>query len=392
MVLCRIPELVSLFEDGINMDHPERKRTEEALLEANRALEAQAALLQSRKELLKIFVKNVPAGVAMFDRHMRYLQVSDRWCHDYSIDSSQVLGRSHYDLFPDVPQHWKDVHRRGLEGETLQADEDRWEREDGTTKWVRWEIRPWKTSSGDVGGILIFAEDITQRKQLEESVTEMSHKLIESQEQERARIARELHDDIGQRLALLTVELELLQQSNPDLQVEVRNRIGELQKQTSEIAQDVQSLSHELHSSKLEYLGLTVAMKSLCREFGEQHKVEIDFQSHDLPSSVPQDISLCLFRVLQEALQNSAKHSGAGHVEVRLWGTSDEIDLTVQDSGMGFDSQAAKESPGLGLISMQERIKLMKGRLSIESQPSSGTTIRACVPLSTGSDAMRLAG
>ena len=139
---------------GANMDVTERKRTEEALLEVNRALEAQAALLQSREDLLKIFVKNVPAGVAMLDREFRYLQVSDRWCADYGIDSSEALGRSHYELFSDVPERWKEMHRRALAGETLRADEDRWEREGGTTTWVRWEIRPWRTPSGIVGGDL----------------------------------------------------------------------------------------------------------------------------------------------------------------------------------------------------------------------------------------------
>jgi PAS domain S-box-containing protein len=377
---------------GANMDVTERKRTEEALLEVNRNLEAQAALLQSREELLKIFVKNVSAGVAMLDRDMRYLQVSDRWCADYSVASSQALGRSHYELFPDIPQRWKEMHRRALEGETLRADEDRWDREDGTTAWVRWEIRPWRTPSGIVGGILIFAEDITHRKKMEEAISGMSRKLIESQEQERARIGRELHDDIGQRLALLTVELGHLQRTSPESPVEVRTRLGELQKRTTEIATDIQSLSHELHSSRLEYLGLAVAMRSFCREFGEQQKVEIDFQSHDLPSPVPADISLCLYRVLQEALHNSAKHSGVRHLEVRLWGTSDQIRLTVRDSGVGFDSEAAKESRGLGLISMQERVKLVNGTLSIESQPKRGTTIHACVPLRSGSDSMRAAG
>jgi PAS domain S-box-containing protein len=377
---------------GANMDVTRRKRTEEALLEVNRNLERQAALLQSREELLKTFVKSVPAGVAMLDREMRYIQVSDRFCADYSVTSSQVIGRSHYELFPDIPQRWKEMHRRALEGETLRADEDRWDREGGTTAWCRWEIRPWRTPSGIVGGILIFAEDITHRKQMEEAISGMSRKLIESQEQERVRIGRELHDDIGQRLALLTVELEHLQRTSPELPVEVRTRLGELQKQTTEIATDIQSLSHELHSSKLEYLGLAVAMRSFCREFGEQQKVEIDFQSHDLPSPVPPDTSLCLYRVLQEALHNSAKHSGVRHLEVRLWGTSDQIHLTVRDSGVGFDSEAAKASRGLGLISMQERVKLVNGTLSIESQPKRGTTICARVPLSTGSDSMRAAG
>ena len=125
---------------------------------------------------------------------MRYLQVSDRWCADYGVACSQVLGRSHWELFPDIPQRWKEMHRRALEGETLRADEDRWDREGGTTAWVRWEIRPWRTASGVVGGILIFAEDITRRKQMEEAISGVSGRLIEAQERARDRIARELHD------------------------------------------------------------------------------------------------------------------------------------------------------------------------------------------------------
>ena len=173
---------------GVNTETTERKRAEQALLELNHVLEAQRALLQSREELLKIFVKNVPAGVAMFDRDMRYLQVSDRWCADYSVDSSQILGRSHYEVFPDVPEHWKEVHRRGLDGETLRADEDRWNREGSTTVWVRWEVRPWRTPDGIIGGILILAEDITHRKQMEDTLSGMNQKLIQSEEKERARI------------------------------------------------------------------------------------------------------------------------------------------------------------------------------------------------------------
>jgi PAS domain S-box-containing protein len=377
---------------GVNIDITERKRTEEALREVNHNLETQAALLQSREELLRIFVKSVPAGVAMLDRDMRYIQVSDRWCADYSVDSTQVLGHSHYELFPDIPQRWKEMHRRALEGETLRADEDSWNRESGTTQWIRWEIHPWRTSGGIIGGILIFAEDITRRKQMEEALSGVSRRLIESQEQERVRIGRELHDDIVQRLALLSVQLEQVQQNSPDLHVEVRKRLGEIRKHSMEIATDIQSLSHELHSSKLEYLGMAVAMRSFCREFGELQKVEIDFKSHDLPSPVPPDVSLCLYRVLQEALHNSAKHSGVGHLEVRLWGASHQIHLTVRDSGVGFDSEAAMKSRGLGLISMQERMKLVNGTLSIESQPNRGTTINARVPFSAESDSMRAAG
>jgi PAS domain S-box-containing protein len=500
---------------GVNMDVTERKLADEARLEVNRTLEAQAALLQSREELLKIFVENVPAAVAMLDRDMRYLQVSNRWCTDYLRGRTQILGRSHYDIFPDMPERWKEVHRRGLQGETLRADEDRWDGQDGP-HWARWEVRPWKTPDGTVGGILILAEDITRRKQMEEALREgedklrllldstaeaiygidlehrctfcnpaclrtlgyehvdevlgknmhnlihhtradrtllpveecrvhrvartgegvhaedevlwrasgtsfpveywsypqrkgqeivgavvafiditerklaeatlasVSRKLIEAQDQERTRIGRELHDDIGQRLALVAVQMQQLHE-DPLVLPEVRSRTGEVHKQISEIATDIQSLSHELHSAKLQYLGIAAAMRGFCREFGEQQKVEVSFQAHDLPSPLSPDISLCFFRVLQEALHNSAKHSGVMHFEVRLWGTSDEIHLTIEDSGAGFDREAAKESRGLGLISMEERLKLLNGTLAIESLPKRGTTIHARVPLGSGS-------
>jgi PAS domain S-box-containing protein len=316
---------------------------------------------------------------------MRYLQASDRWCADYSVESSQILGRSQYDIVPDMPEGWKEVHRRGFEGETLRADEERWDRKDGTTLWVRWEVRPWKTSNGSIGGLLILAEDITHRKQMQDELSTMSRKLIEAQEQERARIGRELHDDINQRLAVLGIKLKQMQ-DNP---AEVGSRLQELRKQTTEISNDVQALSRELHSSKLEYLGIVAAMRSFCKEFGDQQGMEVDFGSHDLPSPLPSpEISLTLFRVLQEALHNAAKHSGVSHFEVQLWGRPGEIDLTVSDSGAGFDTQATKEGRGLGLTSMQERLKSVGGELCIESQPQRGTTIHARVPLSSGSDSV----
>jgi len=161
----------------------------------------------------------------------------------------------------------------------------------------------------------------------------LSRRLIGAQEQERTRIARELHDDIGQRLALLTVELGQLPQDSPDLPAEVGGRIDELRKQASEIAADVQSLSHELHSSKLEYLGIVTAMRGFCREFSVQQNVEIAFAHDAISRMVPSDISLCLFRVLQEALHNAVKYSGVRHFDAQLRASSDAIDLTVRDSG-----------------------------------------------------------
>jgi PAS domain S-box-containing protein len=270
--------------------------------------------------------------------------------------------------------------------------EYRLRRHDGQHRWLLDVGVPRFNTDGSFAGYIGSGVDVTDRKLAEVALSNVSRRLIEAQEQERTRIARELHDDIGQRLALLTIELERFQENFPDLPAEGRSRMGELQKQSTEIATDIQNLSHELHSAKLEYLGIAAAMRGFCEEFGEQQKVEIDFQTHDLPIPLSPDISLCLFRVLQEALHNSAKHSGVRHVKVQLWGASDEIHLAVSDSGAGFDSKAAKESRGLGLISMEERLKLVKGTLSIESQPKRGTTIHARVALSSGSDSMRAAG
>jgi signal transduction histidine kinase len=183
--------------------------------------------------------------------------------------------------------------------------------------------------------------DITERKLAEAALANVSRRLIEAQEQERSRIARELHDDIGQRLAQLAIKLAQLQQSPPNSS-ELRSRIVELQKQTSEIAADIQSLSHELHSSRLQYLGIAAAIRGFCREFGEQQKVEVDFKIHDLPIPLSPDISLCFFRVPQEALHNSAKHSG--------YGTSK---LNCGERRMRFISRLA--TPALALTSMRQR-------------------------------------
>jgi len=359
-----------------------------ALRNINQLLIKQTAALQARENLLKIFVKNVPVGVAMLDREMRYVQVSDRWCADYALNRSEVLGHSHYEVFPDVPDRWKEIHRRSLAGETFRAEEDRWERNNGSTTWVRWEVRPWRNVDGDPGGILIFVEDITPRKQIEEALSGMSRKLIESQEQERARIARELHDDINQRLALLAVELD--QWSRNPAKGEVPSHVEEIKDRIIEISRDVQALSHQLHSSKLEYLGLATAAKSFCREVSQTHNVRVNFTENGVPRHLPEEVSVCLFRVLQEALQNAVKYSGADHFEVRLCGTTGEIRLIVRDSGAGFDMSHPANNQGLGLVSMRERVSLVKGTIVIKSKPMAGTEITVHVPADAGARANEL--
>jgi signal transduction histidine kinase len=260
--------------------------------------------------------------------------------------------------------------------------EKRYLRKDGTRVWGRLSISLLKSVDRADPLVFAFVEGITKRKLAEEALSGVTRRLIETQEQERARIGRDLHDDIGQRLALLAVELQQIKQAPPDSAVEVSRRMDELWKQAAEISNDVQALSHELRSAKLEYLGLVAAMRIFCEEFAERQRMEIEFKSHDLPSPWPtSEISLSLFRVLQEALHNASKHSGVRHFKVELWGTPGEVHLTVRDSGAGFDLEAALKGRGTGLISMKERLKLVNGELSVESRPERGTTIRARVPI-----------
>ena len=215
----------------------------------------------------------------------------------------------------------------------------------------------------------------------DEALSAVNRRLIETQERERARIARELHDDISQRLALLTIGMEEIRRDTGPAASELRQRLDGLCQQVGEIASDLHALAYRLHSSKLEYIGLVAAMRSFCRESSRQQGVDIDFTHSKVPSEVSQDVSLTLFRVLQESLHNAAKHSGVRNFTVQLLGNPREIALHVSDSGAGFDPKAAENQTGLGLISMRERISLVDGTISIASRPNGGTTIAARVPL-----------
>jgi signal transduction histidine kinase len=240
--------------------------------------------------------------------------------------------------------------------------------------------------------VIGMVADITDLKRTEEALSEMSQKLIGAQEQERSRLARELHDDINQQIALLGINLGSLRQNSPTWPEELREQTAKANKQLQEIGKNIQALSHRLHSPKLEYLGLAVAAASFCREFSDQQKVEITFHSENVPKELQPGISVCLYRVLQEALQNAAKHSGSRRFQVSLRSEGNDIELTVHDSGIGFEPKEAIKGQGLGLISMQERLKLVDGHLSLDSKPQQGTTIHARVPLNPRAKSAGAAG
>ena len=259
--------------------------------------------------------------------------------------------------------------------------EYRLRRHDGEYRWLSANGVPRFNPDQSFAGYIGSCIDVTERKLAEESLAGVGRKLIEAHEEERTWIARELHDDVSQRMALLAIELDRWNQQLPTSAVEFHDHIHHASQRLSDVAHDIQALSHRLHSSKLEYLGIAVAAKSFCHELSEQQNVEIDFSHTAIPRGMPKEISLCLFRVLQESLQNAVKYSGVRHFVAELCGTEREIQLTVSDLGVGFDPQDALHCRGIGLISMRERMQLVNGEISIKSRPGAGTTIHARVPL-----------
>ena len=255
----------------------------------------------------------------------------------------------------------------------------------GTLVWLKSSGRGFFDDNGKLLRIIGITADVTDVKQAEELLADMTRKLIDSQEGERKRIGRELHDDINQRLALLSAELERLQQSPSELQ----SHVPELRKELRQISEDVQGISHDLHSSKLEILGVVAAMKSWCKEVSDRRKIEIAF-SNDFSGSLPLDVGIPLFRVLQQAVDNAIRHSGERRIEVQLREHRDEIHLVVRDSGKGFNVETATRGRGLGLTSMRERVRLVNGTIAIDSKLRGGTTIDVRIPLSRQSNAEQL--
>jgi PAS domain S-box-containing protein len=355
---------------GIAVDVTDRKLVEETLRES------EARFLELAEQSRTTHWEVDPQGL--------FTYVSDVSQATWGYRPDEVMGRMHfYDLHPEEGRDaFKAANFAIMEQkQRFQDIVHAVEKKGGRLAWGSVNGIPVLNADGTLRCYQGSCTDITERKLAEEALSGISRKLIEAHEQERARIGRELHDDIVQRLALLVVQLDRVQQHIPDSASEFGRQIGDLRNQASEITNDVQSLSHELHSLKQEYLGIVGATRNFCSEFGERQKVEIDFQSHDIPDTLPTDLFLPLFRVLQEALRNATKHSGVRSFEVKLWGSAEDIQLTVRDLGAGFDLETATKCTGLGLTSMKERLRLVGGDLSINSQRERGTTVHARVSL-----------
>ena len=222
--------------------------------------------------------------------------------------------------------------------------------------------------------------EILERRRAEAELEDVAGRLIHAQEEERGRIGRELHDHISQMLGILTIEIDQLQADGASASPAIADALGHLRQRVSEISEDVHRLSHRLHSSTLDYLGLAPALQKLVGEFSQRHDIAISFAHDALPSSMPSDVALCLFRIVEEALNNIARHSEAPSAQIRVQGDSSGVHLTVEDTGRGFDSASIQKKAGLGLVSMHERLRALRGTVRIDSAPGRGTRIDVWIP------------
>jgi signal transduction histidine kinase len=222
--------------------------------------------------------------------------------------------------------------------------------------------------------------DVSERKRAEEALKDLGGRLIEAQEEERRRVARELHDDFNQRLAVLSLELEQLVQKIQK-PLGLRESVKRLQAQAQEIAAEIHRLSYRLHPSKLDHVGLAVAVRSLCTELSGSGKLKVDFRQTGFPAALNRDVTLCVFRIAQEGLRNCVKHSGAQSAQVLLSRTRNTVRLVVSDNGCGFNVKTALMEKGLGFISMKERLHILGGQMNVYSRPLRGTRIEISVPL-----------
>lgn len=360
-----------------------RKRVATALLRSQ-------ATLRESEERFRLVANTAPVMIWMSD--------PDKLCTYFNAGWLDFTGRSLEEEFgngwaqgvhaDDLQRCWT-IYSESFDQRELFQMEYRLRRYDGEYRWIFDQGLPRFNADGTFAGYIGTCIDVTERKAAEEALSSIGRKLIEAHEEERTRIARELHDDFNQRITLLAVNLTGLRKGLPTRDSQFNHALQDAIEQVGELGHDMQALAHRLHSSKLEYLGLTAACAGVCRELSDRDQIRIEFHSEGVPKKLPQEIALCLFRILQEALQNAVKHSGVQDFQVSLVGGLYDIELTVQDSGVGFDFAEAIKGPGIGLTSMKERLKLVDGELLLDSQLQRGTKIHARVPLASNAVAAK---
>jgi PAS domain S-box-containing protein len=262
--------------------------------------------------------------------------------------------------------------------------EYRLRRHDGEYRWILDTGVPCYGPDRRFTGYVGSCVDITDRRRLEDRLREVSGRLVSAQEEERRRVARELHDDLSQQLALLGSELEELSLHHPEGREEMSHRLIALCRQAQSISADVYRLSHQLHPTKLEALGLVPSLRSYCREVSTQQNIHVSFTHGDVPASLPMDISLCVYRIVQEALRNVSRHSGTNEAHVQILAREGGLCLRIADAGAGFDPDSIGHV-GLGLLSIRERLRFVGGDLQVHSARSHGTRLEVWIPLAVAS-------
>jgi PAS domain S-box-containing protein len=269
--------------------------------------------------------------------------------------------------------------RRGIENGSRVQFEARVRIKGGGYCWMACTGTPRMSPDGTVERVLVHCSDVSARRNAESALDDLAAKLVAAQEVERARIARELHDDLGQQVAMLAMSLETLAQARQSSRHQIQKVLLDARTKLKELSGSIHSLSHSLHPAKLRLLGLVPTIEALGRDVAAESRVAVRVAAAAVPPDLADETSLCIFRIAQEALQNAVKHSGGRRVHIAIEGTGGGVHLTVEDDGVGFDPLVS-QSAGLGLLTMRERAELVGGTLTVTSAPGRGTTIDAIVP------------
>jgi PAS domain S-box-containing protein len=354
---------VSIELVGVSGDITARKRTEESMA------------------LFRKLIDGSNDAIEVIDPiTMHFLDINEKACLDLGYHRDEMLSMTVYDIDPvlDASLHTRMAQKMRESGFVIMETQHR--RKDGSTFPVEVNI---KYIQLDRAYAVAVVRDITERRNAEGNLSSLSPRLIEAQETERSDVAGELRDDLNQRMALLQIGLAQFDREVPGLSPQARTQLHGLTEIATEIASSIHNLSHRLRPSLLDLLGPVASIERLCRELSDRHNLQIRFVHRGIPEQIPKDVTLCLYRITQEALRNVVKHSGAAEAEVELIGQDDRIELCISDSGVGFSPESAKRTSGLGLISMQERLRLVRGQLSVQSETSRGTRILARIPRRT---------
>lgn len=468
--------------------------------------------LQNSLERLELFVEHAPAAIALFDREMRYIACSRCWRVTFNLLEQNLVGKSHYQVFPEVPERWKHFYQRGLAGEVINSDEDIVIREDNSQQILRWELRPWFEDNGAIGGIVIFTEDLTERKQeqnqlkllaaaleasanaimitdargviewvnqgftamtgyalsevenlnyrqflditdkpqdfdmmwnmvcdgqvwkgevnnahklgvkfpVEQTLTpvfneagrvahviaikhnitkrkamecalqdslqqyqSLSNHLESIREEERVRIAREIHDELGGFLTALKIDLSFLCKQIPDDLTECLVKANAMKEDIHHGLKTIKRIINDLRPSVLDHLGLVPAIEWLATNLIERANIDYTLKLPEQSIILNMELNTAIFRMIQETFVNIVRHSGAGHVTLTMKFRHEQLFLHIRDDGCGMDEERVTQSGGFGIQGIRERVRYLGGKLLIKTAPGRGTTFKFCLPYHT---------